>query len=66
MHGNVGEANDLAAKIKPIEIATKEHEQELSKERQNAHALDAEMSAVADQLQETAYQVNTLTTICDE
>ena len=32
---------------------------EFSKEHQNVHALDTEMSVVADQLQETAHQVNT-------
>ena len=36
---------------------------EFSKERQNVRALDAEMSVVADQLQETAHQVNTLKTM---
>ena len=41
-------------------------DEEFSKERQNARALDTKMSAVADQLQETAYQVNTLKTIWDQ
>ena len=49
-----------------LSIAIEEHEQEFSKERQNAHALDAEMAAVADQLREIAYQVNTLKAICDQ
>ena len=41
-------------------------DEEFSKERQNVRALDTEMSVVADQLQETAYQVNTLQTIWDQ
>ena len=65
-HGHVADANDLAVKIKSIAIAINEHEQEFSKERQNARALDTEMSAVANQLQETAYEVNTLKTIGDQ
>ena len=38
-------------------------DEEFSKERQNVRALDTEMSAVADQLQEIAHQVNTLKTM---
>ena len=41
-------------------------EEEFSKERQNAPALDTKMSAVAGQLQDTADQVNTSKPICDE
>ena len=41
-------------------------DEKFSKERQNVRALDTEMSVVADQLQETAYQVNTLKTIWDQ